>query len=247
MSWGHPPVEIAILVQDQKNRQRVESVVHQMGWGPDLLSADVDNADAFERWELIIIAAEQVTAEVLQLVTRASAPDRTRVLVVAEDRDPQSIADVLRAGSDDYLVSPFQPEELAARMQSLVLRARDLTERRHQGRLTVDPDTRTISAGQKQVKFSRREWDLLMLLLRHNDSPATRDDLARTYGDDDLDGRTVTTLISRIRRKLRDSSFEAIRVETIQGRGYIARFRRATDSISLDFRQISQQRWDSPR
>lgn len=235
MSWGHPPVQIAILAHDPTSSKLVESVVQRMGWGPDLVPASPQVTRDFARWELIVIAAERVTTEVLQQVTQASAPEQVRVLVVAEDREPQVIADVLRAGSDDYLASPFEEGELAARMQSLVLRARHLTERRRQNRLSIDPDTRTLNAGPLRVAFSRREWELLMVLLQNKTAPLSSEELASELNGNGISSATVTTLVSRIRRKLRDAGFAAIQVETIQGRGYLARFRRAADSITQDY------------
>lgn len=227
----HSPVLVAIIPHDEQRARRVNVVIARMGWNAEYLPTLPELAST-DHWELIVVAAKHVTPLVLQTIIHFSAPDHARLLVVADDRDPQIIADVLRTGSDDYLIYPFQDDELAVRVQSLVLRARDLTERRRGTHLEVDAESRIIFAGTKQVAFSNREWELLKLLLRRDGAPVSSAEIQKALNLEADSTSEIYTIISRIRRKFREEGFEAIQIETIHGHGYLARFRRAADSLA---------------
>lgn len=234
MSRDRPSARIAILSRTNSRSDRVHEIVRRMGWRTEVLDPWSSCQDfSTGRWELIVLLADDVDPETLKLVSEVSVPSSTRVLVVADNRDPQVVADVLRAGSDDYVAEPVEAEELAARMQSLVLRARDLTERRQDGTMVVDTSRRVISAGPWKLHFSPREWDLLMALIDNPGITVSPENLARKLDLRDSSGTHIPSIVSRIRRKFRRAGFEALRIETVHGRGYLARFRRAADSMAV--------------
>jgi DNA-binding response OmpR family regulator len=136
----------------------------------------------------------------------------------------------LQVGADDYLGKPFSIVELAARVASLLRRVaidnaavsaesgRTLTF----GALVVDPAGHRASLGGNALDLSRREMDLLEMLLRHPGRTFSRDYLLERLWGSDFDGldRAVDTQIVRLRRKL--GQFGDC-IEAVWGVGY--RFR----------------------
>jgi DNA-binding response OmpR family regulator len=150
----------------------------------------------------------------------------TPVLVVARDRDPRHIADILSVGVDDYLIEPFAVEEFVVRVQSLIARARDQDARRPDERLVFDVSSRSVVVGSQVVTFSIREWNLLVTLLEADGSPLTATQLAVALDRAALMPAAIAVTISRLRRKLRDRGIDALDIVSTRGQGYAIRIRR---------------------
>ena len=139
----------------------------------------------------------------------------------------------LELGADDYLPKPFEPRELAARLQTILRRARPsaattapIASLLHFDGLSIDTDRREVLRGGEPVELTGTEFELLLLLAREPQRVFTRDQiLNRLRGRDaDLYTRAVDLLISRLRRKL--APLDAIK--TLRNAGYtLALARRA--------------------
>ncbi len=126
----------------------------------------------------------------------------------------------LELGADDYLAKPFEPRELAARLQTILRRARQAPSGgvlRFDG-LEVDPDRREARLSGVPVALTGTEFELLWLLAREPQKVFSRDEiLNRLRGQDaELFSRAVDILVSRLRRKL--EPLDAIK--TLRNAGY---------------------------
>jgi two-component system, OmpR family, response regulator len=126
----------------------------------------------------------------------------------------------LELGADDYLPKPFEPRELAARLQTILRRARAApmgAVLRFEG-LEVHVDRREARRGGEPLPLTGTEFELLLLLAREPHKVFTRDEiLNRLRGQDaELYSRAVDILVSRLRRKL--EPLEA--VKTLRNAGY---------------------------
>jgi len=136
----------------------------------------------------------------------------------------------LQVGADDYLGKPFSIVELAARVTSLLRRvaldqaaaSADSSTPITFGDLVLDPQSHRASLGGTDLDLTRREMDLLELLLRHPGRTFSRDYLLERLWGSDFDGldRAVDTQMVRLRRKLGDFGDS---IEAVWGVGY--RFR----------------------
>ena len=129
----------------------------------------------------------------------------------------------LELGADDYLAKPFEPRELAARLQSLLRRtARSVPASGsplHFEGLTLDPSRREArDAADTAFELTSTEYELLLLLAREPGRVFTRDEILNSLRghDADLYTRAVDLLVSRLRRKLQP--LEAIK--TLRNAGY---------------------------
>ncbi|MEW2032447.1 response regulator transcription factor [Streptomyces roseifaciens] len=154
--------------------------------------------------------------------------DRTPVLVLtARDAVSDRVAG-LDAGADDYLVKPFALDELLARLRALLRRAAP-TEPAVQsddtalsfGDLTVDPATRTGDRGGVPLEFTRTEFALLDVLLRHPGQVLPREVIQeRVWGTDfGPDSNSLAVYIGYLRRKLEAGGAPRL-VHTVHGIGY---------------------------
>ena len=180
---------------------------------PDVIVLDV-NLPGFDGFEVLRRIRTFSDAYVIMLTARAEEIDRIVGLSV---------------GADDYLVKPFSPRELVARVKALLRRPR--VERGSGGGhlefddLVVDEPTRTVTIRGEPVPVTAVEFDLLVTLAREPGVVFSRQRLLdRVWGMDYVgDEHVVDVHLGNLRRKMGDQAARPRFIETIRGAGY--RFR----------------------
>ena len=151
-----------------------------------------------------------------------STSDVPVVMLTARDEDMDKIIG-LEMGADDYVVKPFNPKELVARMKAIFRRfeaSRKLNEQKVQVmNLTLDIFRRKAWRGEQLIDFAPKEFDLLLVLTCSPDKVFSREDLLReVWGYEYVDNRSVDVHIKYIREKLGKPLSECI--QTVWGKGY---------------------------
>ena len=125
----------------------------------------------------------------------------------------------LDAGGDDYVVKPFEAEELQARIRALLRRGREPAEVVAFDDVVFDVSTRRLRRGNREIALSEREAALLELLLRNPRSVVTRETaLAHVWGSTyAATSNSVDRYVSYLRRKLGEPSL----IETVRGVGFV--------------------------
>jgi two-component system phosphate regulon response regulator PhoB len=129
----------------------------------------------------------------------------------------------LDLGADDYLVKPFSPGELAARVRSVLRRAGGPPASAQVGGLVVDPATREVLLDGAPVLVTAREFDLLAFLVRHPRQVFTRAQLLQQvwHAEPEWKGEaTVTEHVHRLRHKIESDPSRPRRLRTVRGVGY---------------------------
>ena len=161
---------------------------------------------------------------------RKDADARVPVILLTAKGEESDRLVGLRQGADDYVVKPFSPQELVARVDAVLRRSdgggRDVEEALRFSDLEIDPATRTVVVRGQQVDLTAREFDLLLFLARHSGQVFSRDQLMDRVWQFSFysDTTTVTVHIRRVRAKIEADASNPQWIETVWGVGY--RFRR---------------------
>jgi DNA-binding response OmpR family regulator len=129
-------------------------------------------------------------------------------------------------GVDDYVVKPFSPRELVARVKAVLRRSAANGDKDEKPiafeHLRIDPLRRTVTLDEKPVTLTVKEFDLLWLFARHPEQVFTREQLLNQvwgyefYGDES----TVTVHIRRLREKIETDPANPVYIKTVWGLGY---------------------------
>jgi DNA-binding response OmpR family regulator len=153
------------------------------------------------------------------------------LMVTAKKEDIYKIQG-LGIGADDYIVKPFSPSELVARVNAHISRYERLTsvEKNNSkekssiviGRIKILLKARRVYIEEEEVKFANKEFELLLFLASNPNIVFSKDALLdRIWGEESLgDNSTVTVHINRIREKIELDSSNPQYIETVWGAGY---------------------------
>lgn len=156
------------------------------------------------------------------------------ILVSAKKEDLDKIKG-LGVGADDYVVKPFSPSELVARVLAHISRYERLTAQTEEtaqppsaveiDNLRLDSNSRKAYLGNHEVVLTNKEFDLIFFLAQHPDTVFSKEELFDKIWDYDSIGETstVTVHVNRIRDKFKEIEPNAEYIRTVWGRGY--RFR----------------------
>nr|WP_312231959.1 response regulator [Pseudomonas sp.] len=213
-----------LLVEDDRALARgIRVALRGEGYTLDWLEDGVEAAHALrsEQFDLVLLdlGLPRLDGMTLLRQLRARSENAVPVLVLTARDGMDDRIQGLDAGADDYLVKPFDPEELKARIRALL--------RRSQGRVqpvlefagvTLDPSTQEVRYQGRSVAMTPMEYQLLHQLLIRPGVVVTRERLASAlYGwQESGPGNTLEVLIHNLRRKL---CSELIR--TVRGVGYL--------------------------
>ena len=169
----------------------------------DLMLPRVDGLEVLRRMR------ERRTTAVIMLTAKGEETDR----VVG-----------LELGADDYVTKPFSPRDVVARVRAVLRRATtvEIHEVLTFGELEVDGRRREVRLGGRQVKLTRKEFDLLLLLASNPGRAFSRSELLDEVWDFAWEGdtATVTVHVRRVREKIETDPSDPKRLVTVWGVGY---------------------------
>lgn len=146
------------------------------------------------------------------------------IMLTAKDTTEDRV-DGLDAGADDYVVKPFEIEELLARIRALLRRtAADRVKVLEFEDLVLDSSTRRAQRGDREIVLTAKEYDLLELFMRHPRQVMTREVIFDRVWDYDFGGESnvLDVYIRYLRQKLEEGD-ETRLIYTVRGVGYVLR------------------------
>lgn len=156
------------------------------------------------RYDLVLLDVMMPHLDGYDLLAYLRPTGTPCIFITARDAVAERVRG-LNSGADDYIVKPFAPTELVARVESVLRRAGRSTAVYTMWEYTVDAAACRVLRGEEEMHLTRKEYDLLLLFLRNRGRALYRDYLYETvWGDDGTgcDTRTLDTHIARLRRKL---------------------------------------------
>jgi two-component system, OmpR family, response regulator ResD len=182
---------------------------------------------ADQRPDLVVLDLMLPGLDGLEVMRRLRQPDRepiALILLTAKGEESDRVIG-LRLGADDYVVKPFSPAELVARVDA-VLRRVD-TSPAHEtpielSDMILEPASRRVFVRGQEVTLTQREFDVLLFLARHPGQVFSRNQLMDAIWQYSFytDTSTVTVHIRRLRSKIEVDPAQPRRIETVWGVGY---------------------------
>ncbi len=179
------------------------------------------------RPDLVVLDLMLPGLDGLEVMRRLREQDRDRIAVIlltAKGEESDRVAG-LRLGADDYVVKPFSPAELVARVDA-VLRRIDTSPSQEAPielpDLTIDPSGRHVHVRGEEVQLTQREFDVLLFLARHPGQVFSREQLMDAVWQYSFysDTSTVTVHIRRLRAKIERDPAAPDHIQTVWGVGY---------------------------
>lgn len=179
---------------------------------PDLITLDImlPNMDGFEA--------------LTKIREKSEVPV---ILVSAKDQEVDKVRG-FNEGSDDYIVKPFMPLELVARVKNVLRRSDRSTQVKLQktkktlefSNVIIDNEAMKIFINKKEVTFTNIEYKFLQYMFERKKEAVTKKDILEdVWGYDEDDNRVIDDLLKRLRKKLEDNKAK-ISIDTIWGIGY---------------------------
>ena len=156
--------------------------------------------------------------ELCRILRRES--DVPIIMLTAREAPTERVAG-LDSGADDYVVKPFDPDEVIARAHALLRRVKDRVQRvLTRGNITLNETTGIVTVDEEPVTLSQAQVALLSTFMRHPNQLLTRDQLISLTFNDDFDGfdRAIDSQIARLRKQISRNGRQPI--QTVYGAGY---------------------------
>lgn len=172
---------------------------------PDLIVLDL-MLPRLDGMELCNILRRESDVPIIMLTARDGQSDRVKGL---------------ESGADDYVVKPFDPEEVVARAKAVLRRVNEKVQQVLTcGSIAINDTTRRVTVDGQAVNLSEAQFSLLAVFMRHPNQVLTRDQLIALAFNDDFEGydRAVDNHILRLRKKITVDEISPI--QTVYGAGY---------------------------
>jgi two-component system KDP operon response regulator KdpE len=177
-----------------------------------------------EKPDLVILDLGLPDMEGLDLLRSIRAQnERVPIVVLSSRGDEAAKVQALDIGADDYVTKPFGTDELLARMRAALRHQLQVHGERpifHVGDLSVDLVRRIVKLGEKEVKLSPKEYDLLRLLVAHAGKVLTHKFLLRELWDDLTDAQYLRVYVRQLRQKIEGNPERPQYILTETGIGY---------------------------
>ena len=213
---------VLIVDDDDRIRDLLRRYLAREGYG---VTAAADAAGArklfttFE-FDLVVLDIMMPGEDGLSLLRWFRTRRKTPVILLTARGESADRIDGLKAGADDYLAKPFEPEELSLRIAS-VLRRTPQPETAGPVVLSgyeFDADRGELRSGSSRIRLTEAEAQLLSALAARHGEPVSREELAELTSA--KAERTVDVQVTRLRRKIEKDPREPVHLQTVRGIGY---------------------------
>jgi two-component system response regulator ResD len=202
--------------------ERAGYETHRAADGPEALRLAARHRPDLVVLDLMLPGIDGI--EVMRQLHEEPGPPIAVIMLTARGEESDRLVG-LRRGADDYVVKPFSPAELVARVDAVLRRVSPPDEEMppiEHGPLRIEPATRSAYLDGEELSLTMREFDLLAYLAAHPGRVYSRDQLMEAVWGEPFfeDTSTVTVHVRRLRAKLGDDPAQPRFIETVWGIGY---------------------------
>lgn len=215
--------KILIIEDDKGIQEYVKELLLENRYSVEVSSDGIEALHLLKKSQpdlvLLDLGLPKITGETICKDIRKNYPDLPIIILTAKDT-PADIVNGLNLGADDYIVKPFVPEVILARINARL---------RHKGEivlkiadLALDNQTFTVVRAGKRIPLSAHEFKLLEYLLSNKEKVLTREMILNRVWQYayEVDTRVVDVYIGYLRRKI-DNGFDKKLIHSIRGFGYV--------------------------
>ena len=219
-----------LVVEDEPTvSEVVERYLRREGYEVAVASDGLEGLRLAQEWapELVVLDLMLPQVDGLEVCRRLRRESQVPIIMLTARGEETDRVVGLEMGADDYMVKPFSPRELVARIKSVLRRASPGPVQAPGGtlrfeNLTINPLTRGVIAGGKDVRLTAKEFDLLVFFASNPGQVFARDQLMDRVWDYTYaaDSSTVTVHIRRLREKIEADPMRPRYIKTVWGVGY---------------------------
>jgi DNA-binding response OmpR family regulator len=224
----HAEPLVLVVDDDESIRVALERALRLEGFAVDVAAGGQAALEAVARRPPAVVVLDVVMPDLSGVAVTKRLRERgveAPICILSARDEVQDRVAGLEAGADDYVVKPFDLEELIARLRALLRRVPPTGDGALAvADLAVDPARRSVRRGGREIELTRREFDLLEELARHRGMVLSRAQLLeRVWGYDfEVDSNVVDVFVGYLRRKL-EAAGEPRLIHTVRGVGFTLR------------------------
>jgi DNA-binding response OmpR family regulator len=215
-------MRLLLVEDDNLLGDGIKAALMQEGYAVDWLTdgSAAETALKVEEYDIVVLDLGLPKRSGIEVLNSLRGDNKDLPVLILTARDTvQDRVSGLDSGADDYMIKPFDIDELSARLRALIRRrgGRASPMITH-GNVSLDPASHTVRKDDEEIDFSRREFAVLLALLENAGKVLSRARLEESlYGwDEEVESNAIEVYIHHLRKKL-GSDF----IRTIRGVGYI--------------------------
>lgn len=215
-----------LIIEDEPNlREQLQRYLQQQGYAVD--AAEDGQAGFFMGreypFDLAIVDLGLPKLSGIEVILKWRELEKSfPVLILTARGKWQDKVEGLEAGADDYLVKPFQNEELLARVKALLRRSAGISQPIIKfNSISINTSAQTVSVDKDELELTAYEYKVIEYLVMNQDKVISKTELTEHIYDQDFDrdSNVIEVFVGRLRKKL-DPDGTLKPIETLRGRGY---------------------------
>ena len=213
---------VLIVEDDRRIAEWVQTYLERAGFSAEIARDGRAGLDRVRRTkpDLIILDLTLPYLDGVALCQTLRRESDVPIIMLTAREAPSDRIRGLESGADDYIVKPFEPDEVVARVEAVLRRVHGSTQEvLTQGNITLNETAGTVTVSGNDVTLTQAQFALLATFLRHPGQVLSRDQLIE-LSFDDFDGfdRAIDTQIARLRKRIETDGAQPI--QTVYGAGY---------------------------
>jgi two-component system response regulator MprA len=230
VSDERPPARVLLVEDDRGVRESLSRALSIEGYAVEAAPDGIEAMQVVDKVapDVIVLDVMMPVMDGLEVARRIrSRGDRTPILMLTARHEVTDRVAGLDAGADDYLVKPFALDELLARLRALLRRTDPAAAdgpALEAADLRLDPATRQVFRGGREIQLTKTEFDLLELLMRNAGIVLTREQVYEEIWGYDFESssNSLDVYVGYLRRKTEEAG-EPRLIQTVRGVGYVLR------------------------